>query len=96
MNTQQEARRMKLVEKKNDSYVIELTENELRTIERALDFFNSAHFQFINNLVAADGYIKDIVGKSVFEDAILSQCEYFKEDSKLADEITAVLKGEGR
>ena len=83
---------MKLISKKNGTYTIELTRYELERIERALDTFNAMHIKTIFEIYKTDAHIYQVTGESHFKDIILKQEEYLAENTKLADEITKVLK----
>lgn len=79
---------MKLVKRDSKKIVIELNYNELKTIERALDMLCSAHVGVIDKIYSMWAMtdlkkLKEIADKQV---------EYLYQNSKLADEITAILE----
>jgi len=86
---------MKILEKRNGVFRIELSEEEMYFIERAIDLLRQAQAKSVDDLITLHSYMSAAVDSKVaksLDSLLIKHYEYLSKIGKLAEEITQAIK----
>jgi len=86
---------MKVV-KKDSKFIIEANEQEMHYIERAIDILRQSQLRHVGELLSVRQMLNERLNKegSELDEVISIQYKYLAEIGMLAEEISAVLRGD--